>query len=94
LPVFLLNASVVIRVKVKHSVKTSARFSELKLVSENSIFHLCRSQLRSYHFNSIFAHCISFPAVSSLGATLDNEFTSAVILASITLFYTFCVWLT
>jgi len=31
------------------SVETSTKFSELKLVSENFIFCLCRSKLRSYH---------------------------------------------
>ena len=30
----------------------SARFSEPKLVTENSVFHLCRSQLRSEHFEN------------------------------------------
>ena len=36
---------------LKHSVEMSARFSELKLVSENTLFRSCRSQLRSNHFN-------------------------------------------
>jgi len=43
---FQLNASVIIRAKVD----MSSRFSELKSISQNSIFCLCRSQLRSYHF--------------------------------------------
>ena len=40
---------------LKHSVKTSARFSKLKLVSckELYFFCLCRSQLRSYHFEEL-----------------------------------------
>jgi len=43
LPTFWLTASVFIRAKVlKHSVETSARFSNLKV--ENSLFCLCRSQ--------------------------------------------------
>ena len=36
--------------RLKHSVETSARFSKLKLVLENSIFRSCRSQLKNYHF--------------------------------------------
>ena len=40
--------------RLKHSVKMLARFSDFKLVSENSLFHLCRSQLRSNHFELDF----------------------------------------
>ena len=50
LPMFQLNAWVFFRAKVKHSVETSAGFSDLKFASENSLFCLCRSQLRSSHF--------------------------------------------
>ena len=34
---------------LKHSIETSARFPISKLVSENSLLRLCRSQLRSNH---------------------------------------------
>jgi len=41
-------------IQLKHSVETSARFPILKLALENSLFHLCGSQLRSNHFKRLY----------------------------------------
>ena len=38
LPTFRLNAPVVIRVKLDHSVETSASYFQLKLVTDNLLF--------------------------------------------------------
>jgi len=42
--------------RLKYSVEMSAKLSDLKLVSENSLFHICRSQLRRNHFR--YLSCI------------------------------------